>query len=415
MNSEPFRTITRCRACGGSELSPYLDFGLMPLANRLVASDETATEPRYPLAVVFCQECALSQLSVVVDPAVMFRHYVYRSSISNTFRRHCADLAQELHHDRRILAPGELVIDIASNDGTLLREFKAHGSRVLGVDPAQNLAKTATESGVETLPEFWGEAVAGRIRESHGPAKCIIATNVFAHVDDMHGFLIAAELLITDDGWLIIESPHMEPLLANTEFDTVYHEHLSYLLARPVDRLVRQHGMRITSVEKTPIHGGSIRFYIRKAKTAGAADASVKEVLDAEERAGLFRFETYAGFAARAEAVKHDLHTMLLELRGRGKRIAAYGASAKGNTLLNYCGIGPDILECIFDDTTEKHFKLSPGTRIPIVPGAELAVRKPDYLLLLAWNFAAELMEKTDAHRRGGGRYIVPIPSPRVL
>lgn len=410
---ENCRRIDECRSCGNDDLTSYLDLGDMPLVNNVLTPEQIDQEEKYPLEVVYCDDCGLSQLSTVVDPSILFRDYAYRSSVSRTFIDHCSLLAEKLN--KSYLSKNDLVVDIASNDGTLLMPFKKAGNRVLGVDPALNLAEIASESGIPTISEFWGrKGLAESIVKEHGKAKAITAFNVFAHVDDVHGFLSEANLLLEDDGYLIIEAPHLLNLIEGNQFDTVYHEHLSYLLTKPVDRMVRQHGMRLSRVEKQNIHGGSLRYFIEK-RGRNSSDGSVEKISREEESLGLYNKGSYYGAKRQFEAATSNLETILRELKSLGKSISGFGASAKGNILLNSCGVGRDVINRIYDDTPEKQGKIYPGVHIPIVSRETLSQDSPDYLVLLSWNFAKEMMEKTIDYKKSGGKYIIPIPHLKIV
>ncbi len=412
MIAEKFRRATKCRVCGGADFTKYLDLGSLPLANNLITESQIPAEEKFPLEVLFCNSCAFSQLSIVVNPDMMFRNYVYRSSISRVFSEHCADIARELQGSP--LARGDLVLDIASNDGCMLKEFKSLGSRALGVDPAINLAKIASAQGIETIPEYWSPQLAGELEKKHGKAKVVIAVNVFAHIDDLHSMVEGVKKILSPGGYFIIESPHLQSLIAHTEFDTIYHEHLSYLLIAPLEGLMRAHGMRIAKVKKSDIHGGSIRMYIEHGGGRDTSDGSVQDAISGEQKAGLHSARTYLSFGKKVDGIKNALRSLLAKLKAEGKTISAFGASAKGNTLLNYCKITAKEIGCIFDDTPEKQGKLYPGVHIPIVAGSELMQKKPDYLLLLAWNFSAEIMQKTRDYKAAGGKYILPIPEVKI-
>jgi len=413
MNNKKYRTLDKCRVCGKSDFREYLDLNMVPLANNLVTESTLKNEEKFPLKVIYCNNCSLSQLSIIVDPDILFRNYVYRSSISNYFKNHCKAIAEELNGSP--LSKDDLVIDIASNDGCMLQEFKKIGNRVIGVDPAINLAKIANENGIETIPEYWDPVLAEQIAEKYGKAKVIIAVNVFAHINDLHSMLKGIKTTLADKGYFIIESPHLQSLIEKTEFDTIYHEHLSYLLIKPIKILAETHGLRVAKVKKSEIHGGSIRVYLEKKEDPDTSDGSVQEALAEEENAGLHSSETYLEFGKQVEKIKNNLNALLNKLKNEGKIIAAYGASAKGNTLLNYCKVNKETIQYIFDDTPEKQGKLYPGVHIPILAGSELMEKKPDYLLLLAWNFAKEIIEKTNEYQKDGGKYIVPIPDVTII
>ncbi len=407
-----FNEIKSCRACGSEDLFPYLNLGDMPLANNLLdKKQDILDEEKFPLKVLLCKNCFFSQLSIIVKPEVMFRNYVYRSSISETFKSHCKELSEELDKD---LESNDLVVDVASNDGCLLRPFQANGKRVLGIDPAINLAKIANESGIETISEFWNEELATKIREKWGPAKIITAFNVFAHVADIKSFAMAVKILLAEDGYFIIESPHALSLLKNVEFDTIYHEHLSYITLSPLKIFFEKLGLRISKIKKFDIHGGSIRIYIEH-DSQNRQDGSVEKVINEEEKEGLNNLELYENFKNNVESLKKELVEKLKEIKDEGGQISVFGASAKGNTLLNYFNIDNEMIDNILDDTPEKQGKIAPGVHIPIVSSDFLNEKTPDYLLILAWNFAEEIMKKTENYQLNGGKYIIPIPKLKII
>jgi len=412
MGSEKYEKLINCRVCGSTDFTEYLNLGDVPLANALISEEEIKEEEKFPLNVLFCNNCSFSQLSIVINPNLMFRNYVYRSSISNSFIQHCKDIVGELHND--LLKEKHLVVDIASNDGCLLKEFKAKGNKVLGVDPAINLAKIANAQGIETIAEYWNPELAEKLKETHGKAKVIIAINVFAHINNLHSMIEGVKVMLEKDGYFIIESPHLLDLIEKTEFDTIYHEHLSYLLVKPLQRLMKKHGLRIAKVKKSSIHGGSIRMYIEKEEKQDTSNGSTEKIIEEEEKAGLYSIDGYTDFAKKVEKVKVDLNELINKLKSEGKTIAGFGASAKGNVLLNYCEIDKNKIDFIVDDTPEKQGKLYPGVHVPIKKGSELMEKKPDYLLLLAWNFADEIMLKTKPFQESGGKYIIPIPWVQV-
>ncbi len=406
-----FKKLIKCRVCGSKNLISYLNLGIVPLANSFLPR-YPKDEEKYPLEVLVCQDCFFSQLSVVVDPEHLFRNYAYSSTISNTFKEHCEELAKELCND--ILKKGEQIIDIASNDGSLLVPFEKRGIDVLGIDPARNMAKKANEAGIETVCDFWDEKTAKKLLKSHGKAKIITAFNVFAHVDDMHSFVEGAKTMLDNKGYLIIESPHISSMLRNTEFDTIYHEHLSYLSLKPLKSLVGEHGLRLSRVKKFDIHGGSIRMYIEHI-SRDTSDGSVERLIEEETRDGIYSLTFYESYQKEVERIKKSLVDTLVKIKKQGKSISAFGASAKGNTLLNYCEIDDKIIDFIFDHTPEKQNKLYAGVHIAVIHPNEIEKKKPDYLLLLAWNFANELMAKTKDHQKRGGKYIIPIPRVKII
>lgn len=410
------RAIERCRVCGSHDLVEFLDLGRMPLVNQyLSVSAAPDEELSFPLQMLFCRSCSLSQLSVVVDPRVLYSHYDYHSSVSTTFQQHCESMADSVWRNLD-LSETDLVVEIASNDGCLLSKFQRLGCKVLGVEPAQNLAGLSASAGLPTLNRFWNQEVAEEIRRQHGPAKLIIATNVLAHVDDLHGFILAVASLLDPQGAFVFEVPYMVNFMNRAEFDTAYHEHLSYFLLRPLKIVFEANGLTLVDAQEFEIHGGSIRVVARPAAAPQHRDSgNIGRLLSWEDELGMHEETTYRRFASHVELLKEELTTFLRALKAKGKILAAYGASAKGNVLLNYCGLGRDVLDYVVDDTLAKQGKLYPGNRLPIVSRSHLHASPPEYLLLLAWNFLDELVKNTAAFRERGGRYIVPIPSLRVI
>lgn len=412
--NEHFFKIEQCRICKSKDLVKYLNFGKLPLANSSLASLDDE-EFFFPLEVMFCRNCFLSQLSIVVDPKLMFSYYTYRSSISKTFQRHCAELVDDV--SSYFGDGGKFAIDIASNDGCLLKQFKAKDFKVLGVEPADNIADIAIEEGIPTMKEFWSKDVAEGVVETHGKADIVVGTNVFAHVNDLDEFIEAVNNVLKDDGVFVIEVPYMANLISKTEFDTIYHEHLSFFLLKPLEVLFKRHAMRIANVKEFPIHGGTIRVSVIKDvnKKIPINEKTINTFLDLEESNRLHDLNTYLEFVNKLHIVKKDLLALLNKLKKENKKVAAYAASAKGNTLFNYCGINKDLVEFIIDETPEKENKFFAGNHIPIYGPEELEKRKPDYLVILAWNFAKEIINKTEAHRKREGKYIIPIPNVMVI
>jgi hypothetical protein len=407
------KNVKECRICKSRRLAKYLDLGKMPLANAVLCS-KNQKELFFPLEVLFCRDCFLSQLSVVVDPKLMFSNYVYRSSISRTFQKHCSGLAEEA----LAYFPGEenpLAVDIASNDGCLLQEFKKRKAKALGIEPARNIAEIAISRGIPTVIEFFTKETAQKIVEEHGKAKIVTLTNVLAHVDDLDGFVEAMKALTDDEGVCIIEVPYMANLIKKNEFDTVYHEHLSYFLVKPLKTLFEKHGMKVAKVEEFQIHGGSIRLTVVKEGNVRVPirAETVQKFLDLEEKEKLYGLKTYLEFAKSLADIKRGFLAILK--KHKKSRIAAFAASAKGNTLLNYCKIGPKEISFIIDETPEKQGCFFAGSHIPIYGFGELEKRKPDFLVILAWNFSKEIIDKTPGHRERKGKYIIPIPNPKIV
>lgn len=406
------RAVRKCRVCDGESLVRYLDLGMMPLANNLApTAGEARAMQRFPMQVQFCETCALSQLTVVVDPREMFSHYTYRSSVNKGYLRHCRQMARSVG-DRFTLGAGDLVVDIAGNDGSLLAEFREElGVHVLNVDPARNIAAIAESRGVPTVVDFWSSGVAARIVEEHRRPRLITATNVFAHVDDVKGFVSAAGECLDETGVLLLEFPYCVDFIEHREFDTIYFEHLSYVLIEPVRRLAAQFGMQVFDVQKQDIHGGTVRVFLGREGVHDIED-SVASFVAEEKSRGFHGAVRYLDWRREIDGMIDELRAEIGALRRGGARIAAFAASAKGNTLLNACGLDAATIEYIVDDTPEKIGRFSPGNGIPIVDRTALAADPPDYLLMLAWNFAAEIIDNMSGF---DGQYIIPVPSFRVV
>lgn len=408
-----FRHLTTCRVCGSGDLADVVSLGSTPLANSFISPARAAEpEPSYPLAVVRCTVCHLVQLSVVVDPALMFRDYLYSSSASTPTVAHFDAVADELV--ARFGLAGKLVVEVGSNDGILLKPLRDRGALALGVEPAANLAAVANARGLETRAEFFGAETAGRLAAEKGRAAAVLANNVLAHIDDLHGVVRGLDALLADDGFFAAEVPYLQDLLDRVEYDTIYHEHLSYFALAPLVTLARDAGLEVFDVQRLMVHGGSIRVFIGR-RGRHERTGRLDELERAERANGLLDDTTYRRFAGRVEESRTAIRAMLRGLRADGKRIAGLGASAKGNTLLNYCGIGPDILEFIGDSTTYKRDLLTPGTHIPVRAEGAIREARPDYTLLLAWNYADVIVPRYADYRAGGGRFIHPIPLARVI
>lgn len=401
-----------CRICAGTSLVRFLDLGKQPLANAFTSPARAAPEERYPLAVYVCEQCWHVQLLDVVAKETLFAEYSYMSTTSQTIPAHFAALAREV--EAAYLAPDDLVVEIGSNDGVLLRAFQGRPYRILGVEPASNIAKIAQERGVPTLNAFFHPATAAQVAAEHGRAKVVLANNVVGHIDDLPGLAAGVRALLRDDGAFVFEVPYLVDLLDKLEFDTVYHEHLSYFAIRPLQRLLGAAGLEIVDVTRQGVHGGTIRVHARPHGTQ-PVHARVGELVALERGRALDSLRPYHEFAAKVEALRADLVRTVRGLRAQGKRIAGYGAPAKGNTLLNYCGFGPADIEFIQDTTPLKQGRLAPGTRIPVVPPEHFRANPPDVAFMLAWNYEAEILAKESKFREAGGRFLIPIPSPRLV
>ncbi len=409
---EHHRRRSTCRGCGASEPASVLDLGFQPPANALPATPaDFAAEERFPLELYFCAACGLAQLLDVVDPELLFGHYLYLTGMSDTMRAHFDGYAAQVVADEG-LGADDLVCDIASNDGSLLAAFQARGTRVLGIEPARNVAAIANERGIETVVRFFDERVAAELRAERGPAAAACANNVLAHVDDPGAFLAGMRTLVEPDGLVVVEAPQLVHLLDRLEYDTIYHEHLSYFSCAALAGIFERAGLGLERVLDQSVHGGTFRLLARPGRPHSPG---VLARIEAERAVGLLELERYRRFAAEVAANREALCGLLLGLKLDGKTVAAYGAPAKGNTLLNYCGIGPELCAFTVDRNPLKAGRFLPGSRIPILEPEAILERMPDYVMILPWNLAEEIMDQQAEYRRRGGRFLVPIPEPRVL
>ena len=408
-------THTCCRICDCALPAPFLDLGVTPLANAFLSEPaEFTNEKSYPLAVTACTECGLSQLTYTVPAETLYRDYVYVSSTSEGVRAHADSLADNLI-DRYGWGRADRVVEIASNDGTVLQAFKRRGLEVLGIEPAANIAELAEAAGVPTVTAFFteetGTDIAGRI----GTAVGIVARHVFAHVDDLHDFVRGAARLLDTDGVLLIEVPYLGNLFTDLEFDTVYHEHLSYVALEPVERLMIMHDLRVTDIDRVSLHGGSVILHIRRAG-AGVQPSDRLEAFRAEEQArALMSPVVLAEFAARVSAWRREFETFVDELVSSGSRLVGYGAAAKANTLLNACPGVARHLTAILDRSPHKHGRYTPGTHLRVEPVERWSEINASHMLVLAWNFQDEIMRQMQPFADRGGRFVIPIPHPRVV
>ncbi len=405
--------IDVCRSCGSSRIELVLDLGTSPLADRLLTAEQLSeSEPSYPLELVFCHDCSLLQIGYTVSPGELFcNDYPYFSSVSDELQRHTIANVQELI-ERRALDSDKLVMELASNDGYLLKHYKAAGIQVLGIDPAEPPAKAAQEIGVNTIIDFFTVELADSLRNQGVAADVLHANNVLAHVADTNGFVAGIARMLKPEGVAVLEFPYVRDLIQHCEFDTIYHQHLCYFSVTAVDRLFRRHGLYINDIRQLTIHGGSLRLFVEPIERVGA---SVTELLAEEQRLGLDNIDYYRDFGQRVEDIRTQLMKTLRDLQADSKRIAGYGAPAKGCTLLNYFGIDTELVPYTVDRNKFKQGRYMPGTHQPVYEPERLLKEKPDYVLLLPWNFADEILGQQAKYRAGGGRFIIPIPELRIV
>jgi len=408
--------MSACRSFGATLRHSFCDLGLSPLSNAFLEAGQLGEPERfYPLHARVCSECLLVQLEQVEQPEHIFSDdYAYFSSYADSWLAHAERYVAAIV-PRLGLGPASRVVELASNDGYLLQYFVRRGIPVLGVEPAANVARAAEAKGVPTRVAFFGRRLAQALRTDGPPADLVVANNVLAHVPDLNDFVAGVGVLLAPGGVATFEFPHLLRLIEGRQFDTLYHEHFSYFSLLAVERVFARHGLRVFDLEELATHGGSLRLYVCHAAAAHARSAAPGRVLTAERTAGLERVETYGAFEAQAQAAKRDLLAFLIGAKREDKRIAAYGAAAKGNTLLNYCGIRGDFLDYVADRSPRKQGRYLPGTRIPVVPPERIAETRPDYLLILPWNIRDEVMQANAAIRGWGGRFVVPIPSVEML
>ncbi|QJY50651.1 class I SAM-dependent methyltransferase [Pseudonocardia broussonetiae] len=406
-----------CRLCGSPDLRSFLDLGATPPCELFLTAEAAgAAEVTYPLHVLVCAGCLLVQLPPLITPEETFTEYAYFSSFSTSWVRHAAAFVDGAV-ERLGLGPDSFVVEVASNDGYLLQHLAPHGVRCLGIEPSANVGDAARERGVPTVTCFLTPETGPRVRAQHGPADLVVANNVYAHIPDVLGFTRGLRSLVADDGWVSIEVQHLLTLVQRTQFDTVYHEHFQYYTLLTGQRALAEGGLALVDVELLDTHGGSIRMWARPAAAVGPDDVSdrVRDVLAAEAAAGLHTVEGYDGFATAVSRVRDDLVEFLIEARRDGRTVVGYGAPGKGNTLLNFCGIRPDLLPYTVDRNPYKHGRLTPGTRIPVCPVERIAHDRPDYVLVLPWNLRDELVEQLSYVREWGGRLVFPIPRLEIV
>ncbi|MDP2330642.1 MAG: class I SAM-dependent methyltransferase [Reyranella sp.] len=402
-----------CRGCGCAELELFFSLKPTPIGDAYVTADKVdVPQPSYPIDLFMCQRCGLAQLIDVIDPNVLYGDYIYVTASSLGLAEHFGSYADAVIK-RANLRPGSLVVDLGSNDGTLLKQFKSRGMNVLGVEPASHIAAEATAAGVKTVDRFFTPAFAGQLAAEFGHAKVVTANNVFANIDDLKTWVDGIDALLAPDGVFVCESYYLADVLQNMVFDFIYHEHLSAFSVRPIQALFERAGLELAAVQRVPTKGGSLRYFVHRPGGPVANDGSVAELLALEDRMGLYRKETYSAFAAKVDGLKDKTKALLTKLKAEGKSIAGFGASITGTTLIYHFEIG-EFLDFLADDNPAKQGRFSPGLHLPVLPSTSLCQRKPDYVVILAWRFAGEIIRKNQAYLDGGGHFIVPVPELRV-
>lgn len=403
--------MLKCRCCDAEELVSIIPLGELPLANALLDSSKEVSK-KYNLEVMLCTKCGLAQLRDLIDPSELFSEYVYFSSNSDTMLSSVGKLVDQIVPN---LSKDALAVEIASNDGYLLKNYIKHGIKVLGVDPAANIAKVANGRGVNTLCDFFSEALAKKLHLSGTQADVIHANNVMAHVPDINGFIKGLKILLKPHGQIIIEVPHFLDLVEKLEFDTIYHEHVYYFSLRPLKLAFEKHGLEVFDLEKINLHGGSLRLYVGHVSEHKVNKEWIDNIITKEEKVGLYDASTFKLFMTKLDALKQELKEMLTQLKSQRAKIAAYGASAKGTTLLNYFEIGNESIDFVVDRSSAKHNKFTPGTNLAIYEPKALVDNRMNYALLLSWNFANEIVEQQSEFISKGGKFILPLPIVKIM
>lgn len=407
-----------CRFCGASLRHTFADLGATPLSNSYLSVEQLErAEPFYPLHARLCEQCLLVQLPEYESPENIFQDYAYFSSYSETWVAHARSYCEQMT-ERFGLNQSSHVVEIASNDGYLLRNFVGRGVPVTGVEPARNVAEAARAAGVPTVTEFFGRRLARQLAEEGKRADLLLGNNVLAHVPDLNDFVAGLKILLKPSGVVTMEFPHLLRLIEGRQFDTIYHEHFSYFSFTTAERVFSAHGLTLFDVEELPTHGGSLRIYARheEGKEGGREVGNrVEELRAREQEAGLTRVETYLAFNEAVRETKRALLAFLIDAKRAGKSVAGYGAPAKGNTLLNYCGVRTDFIDYTVDANPHKQNRYLPGTRIPVFHPERLRETRPDYVLVLPWNLLEEITRQAAYVREWGGRFVVPVPEARIV
>ncbi|MFI6024742.1 class I SAM-dependent methyltransferase [Amycolatopsis magusensis] len=404
-----------CRLCGSVHLAGVVDLGATPPCERFLTEAQLADpEPAYPLHLVVCTECWLAQIPPLITPEDTFTEYAYFSSYSASWVEHAGTFVDEAV-SRLGLDDSSFVVEVASNDGYLLRQVVERRIRCLGVEPSVNVGEAARAAEVPTKTAFLGRETGREVREDHGPADLVVANNVYAHIPDIAGFTHGLRALVADDGWVSIEVQHLLTLIQENQYDTIYHEHFQYYTVQSARRALAGGGLSVVDVELLPTHGGSVRLWARPDAVAGEPSRRMLEVLDAEKAAGLHELSGYTEFAERVKKVRLELTKFLVDAALEGRTVVGYGAPGKGNTLLNHCGVRPDVLPYTVDRNPYKHGRFTPGTRIPILPPERIEADRPDYVLVLPWNLRAELTAQLSFVGDWGGKLLFPIPHLEIV
>lgn len=407
--------MTTCRLCGSTAMSSVVDLGATPPCERVLTAEQLdEPEVTYPLHLRVCTSCWLAQLPPLITPEDTFTEYAYFSSYSTSWVRHAREFVVGAI-DRLGLGSDSFVVEVASNDGYLLQHMVTASIRCLGIEPSVNVGEAARDKGVPTVTRFLDPQTGAEVRAEHGPANLVVANNVYAHIPDVIGFTKGLRALVADDGWVSIEVHHLLPLIEQNQYDTIYHEHFQYYTVASAQRALASGGLSLVDVELIPTHGGSIRLWARPEEVAGEPSQRVAEVLEREKAAGLHELSGYAEFSRRVAGVRRDLLRFLVDAAEQGRTVVGYGAPGKGNTLLNHCGVRPDLLPYTVDRNPYKHGKFTPGARIPILPPERIAEDRPDYVLVLPWNLRRELTNQLSYVGEWSGRLVFPIPRLEIV